>query len=1136
MNRRGMGQYSQWTIAILTALVVVFPVGDVWAATTGKISGLVVDKKTKQPLLGCPVQIEGTTLGALTDVDGRYTILSAPLGLVSVSAKMVGYASIIQTDIRVKPDQTTPVNFELEESEVQLEAVVVRGRAEMIQMDQATTKRDVTAEKIKTLPVTNVGDILKTQVGVTVRNDRFHIRGGRESETLYAVDGVTLSDPLGGRGATAALNLSGTEIENISIIKGAWSPEYGGTSGIINVATKEGDIQVTRGHLQYFTDNFGTASLNTYSRNYQRTEFTLGGPEPLFTRRLLPALGLDGAQEKLTYFASLDFDRSDGAFDWDRYTSPDNPANYREIKFLGMVFNERQYNSGNILSKLTYRVTPDIRLTGQYKKTYQRNQIWNWNYRYSPNTQYWTEDENDFYSLKWVHNLSPSTYYEMQYSDFVRNYWQKPGDPNNPGGTLNPDEFLFQGEGNEADKYVDNNSNGRWDAPETWTDVYPDGRHNFGDIFADRDGNGVFDSKLGDLDTLYDSLIYDFNGNGQYDFSSGEPFVDADGNGIYSEGDFLQLDGNQNGLYDPGRELNQFAGDGTTPNDTPESFVDGDVSLGEPYTDVNRNGVWDGPQVIPGYALGEPYEDLSYDGKHQGPSDAWRPGVPFQDLNGNGLFDPGGAPVSGSWSINDDDYQLGEPFYDLNGDGVRNRQDGYYDPGRGYDYDVVWHERKPRERKVKADLVSQMRREHEVKLGTSFSAYDFQYNELLRPYIRYTRGDDGGPFPGRGAIRDFYRQTPKTGAFYIVDKMEYGQMIAQVGFRYEYFIQSSNAANSDTLLVDTTITAEDYRDKFAPRLAFSYPISDRAKVFFNYGHFYQLPQLHYMYQRATQLTNLSGTIGNVNLDFMKTIKYEFGLQYLLSSEYLLSVQGFYSDDFGRVSVSEQQGRSTVEARNYYENSDYSRTRGLEVELDKKYGNYVSGSVTYDFAYAYGKSSAEALDYFDNFYARTGGKFAIQEFPLDWDQRHKVTFILDLRVPAGDHPKLFGLTLPDNFGLNVFWLFGSGFPYTPLSVHPGVAARLAPGQTPLQNSERLPSTNNVDIRFNKNFRVGPMDYVLEFWVYNLFDNRDVTAVFSETGRPETNVVNNSVVLAADRQGTPTNWSARRQVRLGLGINF
>jgi Ca-activated chloride channel family protein len=150
--------------------------------TTGTIAGIVVAKKTQDPLVACPVQIEGTTLGALTDVDGRYTILSVPPGVVAVSAKMVGYATVIKKDIAVESDQTSLVNFELEESEVLMEAVIVRGRAELIQMDQATTKLDKTGENLRMHPAPNVGDILKTQVGVTVRNERFHLRGGGESD------------------------------------------------------------------------------------------------------------------------------------------------------------------------------------------------------------------------------------------------------------------------------------------------------------------------------------------------------------------------------------------------------------------------------------------------------------------------------------------------------------------------------------------------------------------------------------------------------------------------------------------------------------------------------------------------------------------------------------------------------------------------------------------------------------------------------------------------------------------------------------------------------------------------------------------------------------------------------------------
>ncbi|MBI3872313.1 MAG: TonB-dependent receptor [candidate division Zixibacteria bacterium] len=1110
----------------VVALGVLIQAGMVWGAVTGKVSGLVIDKKTKDPLIGCTVQIEGTTLGALSDLDGKYTILSVSPGEHAVHAKLIGHTDMITQNVIVKPDQTTVVDFDMEESAVQLQPIIVNAKFEMIQMDQASTKRDVTAEKIKTLPVVTIGDILKTQVGVTVRNDRFHIRGGRSSELLYTVDGVSMSDPLGGRGPSQTLSLSGTEIENVSIIKGAWSPEYGGTSGIVNVNTKEGDHDVTRGHVQYFTDNFGTSNLNKYSFNLQRLEFTLGGPEPLLTRRLLPALGMKNMAEKLSYFVSFDFNRSDGYLAWNKYTSPTAPATYRDTKFLGMIIPDREHNIGNALVKLTYRLHPDIRMVGQFKRSYERSRLWDWNFRYTPNTESWSEDKNDLYSVRWTHNLSPSTYYEILVSEFNRNYWERPGDPNVPGGTLNPDDFLFS---NQSDQYTDVNGNGRWDPPESFIDVYPDGRYTFGDRYYDRDGNGHYNGPTKD-NPLGDSLTYDFNGNGQYDADSGEPFADRNGNGVYDPGDLLTRDGNFNGQYDPQNDFNIYA-TGSTPNDKPEPFIDGDQSLGEPYEDINRNGAWD--SVLVGYPLGEPYKDLSYDGKHQGAADPWVPGVPYHDLNGNGVFDPGGSGTSGSWSTSDVNYRLGDPFYDRNGNGRRDPADGFYD--QGYTQNATWHQRNPKQTTAKFDLVSQVRREHEVKVGGTYEIDDLRYNELQQPYIRYTGAPDGGPFPGRGVLRDFYHQTPKTGAFYIVDKMEYGQMIAQVGFRYEYFVQSNRLDSTQTVYADS-LHASNYRDKFAPRIAFSYPISDRAKVFFNYGHFYQLPELFQMYRRSTQLNSSTGSIGNVSLDFVKTIKYEFGVQYMLSSEYLLSFQGFYTDDFGRVSESQQVGVRSDQARNVYQNSDYSRARGFEVELEKKYGNYVSGSMTYDLSWAYGKSSAEALDYFDNFYNRTGSTFRIQEFPLDWDQRHKITFILDLRVPSHDHPKLFGLTLPDNFGLNVFWQYGSGFPYTPTDRHPGVARTLVPGESPAPGSERYPSQSNVDLRFNKDFKLGRLDYTFEIWVNNLFDKRDLLQVHAETGRGETDLVSNEVIYQGDQAPNPSNWSSGRQIRIGVGMNF
>ena len=89
----------------------------------------------------------------------------------------------------------------------------------------------------------------------------------------------------------------------------------------------------------------------------------------------------------------------------------------------------------------------------------------------------------------------------------------------------------------------------------------------------------------------------------------------------------------------------------------PEPHYNGDYIIGEPFTDVNGNGVFDeGTDVFE-----FPADDLNDNGKYDGPNDPWSPGVPYDDLNGNGLYDdPRHNPY----------YEDGDPFLDLNGNGV----------------------------------------------------------------------------------------------------------------------------------------------------------------------------------------------------------------------------------------------------------------------------------------------------------------------------------------------------------------------------------------------------------------------------------------------------------------------------------
>ena len=99
-----------------------------FAGTTGKLTGKIIDSNSKEPLPFVNVILMGTNLGAATDLDGRYTILNIPPGNYSVKAQSIGYQSVIVENVSISIDLTTVQDFALSESTIELEAVVVEGK------------------------------------------------------------------------------------------------------------------------------------------------------------------------------------------------------------------------------------------------------------------------------------------------------------------------------------------------------------------------------------------------------------------------------------------------------------------------------------------------------------------------------------------------------------------------------------------------------------------------------------------------------------------------------------------------------------------------------------------------------------------------------------------------------------------------------------------------------------------------------------------------------------------------------------------------------------------------------------------------------------------------------------------------
>ena len=558
---------------------------------------------------------------------------------------------------------------------------------------------------------------------------------------------------------------------------------------------------------------------------------------------------------------------------------------------------------------------------------------------------------------------------------------------------------------------------------------------------------------------------------------------------------------------------------------TEEAYLDGDVIIGEPYIDINRNGIYDrGIDIFNRSTDPLLNHDKNYNGKYDGPcygqNCVFEPGLTFEDRNGNGVYD---APNF--------QYDYGEPFTDANGNGRHDfgSQSSFLDPG-SFATDARWQHRVVENLRFEIKLFRQMGN-HQLKAGFSATKSNYEYQDIKRPYLPYTGRPDDGPYPERGQFRDMWQYKPWSGTGYFRDKIEYGSMIAMLGLRWDFYIQDVERL-IPIAIADDLGSGLIYGDrhKISPRIGFSYPISDKAKVHFNYGHFFQMASFQFMYARNTQSVDVNSVVGNYNLDYQKTIQYSFGVKYKLNENYALDISSYFKDEFDKVNQGERRVGNI--SRVQYLNKDYGRAKGFEFELDKVGGGYVSGRVSYVYAFATGKSSQTNENYLDDFYR---SREPLSESPLNNDVRHTFKSSVQIYIPKTVKPRVFGLPIPNDWSLTIQTVIMSGFPFTPSSKLPGISSGTS--ESIGTNSMRYPSTSVFDVRFNKNFELAGLDMTYILWIENLFDQRNVDNIYSETGRPDTQQNINGVIFGGtEYDRNPGNWDYGRQIRMGFGLSL
>ena len=192
-----------------------------------------------------------------TGSDGRYTILSAPVGIFSIDARKLGFAQSRVENVRLHADSASTINFALNVSALRLDQATVSGTIDETSVAKSTISVDkITAEDMPVPPTTSAAGAIAGKVAgvaitrpsgapgsgvnILVRTPISGItEGGSPPSPLFVVDGIFLNQ---GQSVTTQ-DIEALDIESIEVIKGAAAASLYGSraaAGVIAITTRRG--------------------------------------------------------------------------------------------------------------------------------------------------------------------------------------------------------------------------------------------------------------------------------------------------------------------------------------------------------------------------------------------------------------------------------------------------------------------------------------------------------------------------------------------------------------------------------------------------------------------------------------------------------------------------------------------------------------------------------------------------------------------------------------------------------------------------------------------------------------------------------------------------------------------------------
>jgi outer membrane receptor for ferrienterochelin and colicin len=409
------------------------------------------------------------------------------------------------------------------------------------------------------------------------------------------------------------------------------------------------------------------------------------------------------------------------------------------------------------------------------------------------------------------------------------------------------------------------------------------------------------------------------------------------------------------------------------------------------------------------------------------------------------------------------------------------------------------------------------------------------------------------------AFSDAYQERPTRWNAFLEDRLDLGDVVLVGGLRYDWY---KSGASRAYFFADTTgaltwfprlssapgfnpsnptksaagcsrggpvaaacvdqyagLVADKSHDYLSPHVQVSFPVTERTNFRLSYAHQVQAPDFNLILGGINTDLNTTNTnhVYGSDLDFGRTITFEFGIRHSFNDDMVLDISAYnkdkLSDGAARLVSFFDPLKGFAQDIRVVTNADFGNARGVDVRFDRRIGELFNGSLAYTFEDA--KNTGSDPFTYINVGSRilnavSGGNQPPPQAAQVTDQSRPHTFAGQLAVNFPNNWKSGSTAgkIFQNVGVFATFRFASGLAFTrcPIEVAEDdniFAQQAGTGSTCSRrfegdyNGARLPMFKQFDLRLTKGFGIGGLDFTAYSEVRNLFNFKNITTVFAQT---------------------------------------